>query len=139
FFQAEDGIRDFHVTGVQTCALPICSSNNGPSTSKTIHACPMLPASTNNFPNDTAPVQRPLQPKSLLLNPPALHPPVPPHPRRHLPFQRKTSKSPPSRTPVLPPPLPNPMRNPSTSKKSYPSLWMSWPKHRSLPQTSRIH
>src|SRR5690606_38088715 len=26
FFQAEDGIRDFHVTGVQTCALPI--SNN---------------------------------------------------------------------------------------------------------------
>src|SRR5690606_39861154 len=25
FFQAEDGIRDFHVTGVQTCALPILS------------------------------------------------------------------------------------------------------------------
>src|SRR5690606_40540640 len=25
FFQAEDGIRDFHVTGVQTCALPICT------------------------------------------------------------------------------------------------------------------
>src|SRR5215510_6676506 len=25
FFQAEDGIRDGHVTGVQTCALPICS------------------------------------------------------------------------------------------------------------------
>src|SRR5690606_41193381 len=23
FFQADDGIRDFHVTGVQTCALPI--------------------------------------------------------------------------------------------------------------------
>src|SRR5690606_39293268 len=23
FFQAEDGIRDFHVNGVQTCALPI--------------------------------------------------------------------------------------------------------------------
>src|SRR5690606_39278228 len=23
FFQAEAGIRDFHVTGVQTCALPI--------------------------------------------------------------------------------------------------------------------
>src|SRR5690606_40519306 len=23
FFQAEGGIRDFHVTGVQTCALPI--------------------------------------------------------------------------------------------------------------------
>src|SRR2546430_4140776 len=26
FFQAEDGIRDLTVTGVQTCALPICSS-----------------------------------------------------------------------------------------------------------------
>src|SRR6202044_928491 len=25
FFQAEDGIRDVHVTGVQTCALPIFS------------------------------------------------------------------------------------------------------------------
>src|SRR5438876_8561238 len=26
FFQAEDGIRDGRVTGVQTCALPICST-----------------------------------------------------------------------------------------------------------------
>src|SRR2546430_4317247 len=26
FFQAEDGIRDLTVTGVQTCALPILSS-----------------------------------------------------------------------------------------------------------------
>src|SRR5882762_909012 len=25
FFQAEDGIRDSSVTGVQTCALPICT------------------------------------------------------------------------------------------------------------------
>src|SRR2546427_367919 len=25
FFQAEDGIRDLTVTGVQTCALPICA------------------------------------------------------------------------------------------------------------------
>src|SRR5690606_39454644 len=29
FFQAEDGIRDFHVTGVQTCALPISSPCGG--------------------------------------------------------------------------------------------------------------
>src|SRR5690606_21663689 len=27
FFQAEDGIRDFHVTGVQTCALPISAGS----------------------------------------------------------------------------------------------------------------
>src|SRR5206468_6798202 len=26
FFQAEDGIRDLIVTGVQTCALPICDT-----------------------------------------------------------------------------------------------------------------
>src|SRR5206468_8913406 len=26
FFQAEDGIRDLIVTGVQTCALPICAT-----------------------------------------------------------------------------------------------------------------
>src|SRR2546430_15412564 len=28
FFQAEDGIRDLTVTGVQTCALPICLSES---------------------------------------------------------------------------------------------------------------
>src|SRR5256885_10872540 len=27
FFQAEDGIRDYKVTGVQTCALPICDNS----------------------------------------------------------------------------------------------------------------
>src|SRR5690606_40249159 len=27
FFQAEVGIRDFHVTGVQTCALPIFATD----------------------------------------------------------------------------------------------------------------
>src|SRR5207253_5057294 len=29
FFQAEDGIRDGHVTGVQTCALPIYGQGLG--------------------------------------------------------------------------------------------------------------
>src|SRR2546430_3475739 len=29
FFQAEDGIRDLTVTGVQTCALPICPRERG--------------------------------------------------------------------------------------------------------------
>src|SRR5690606_26864350 len=37
FFQAEDGIRDFHVTGVQTCALPI-SAESG----RYIRSRPML-------------------------------------------------------------------------------------------------
>src|SRR6266511_4046923 len=30
FFQAEDGIRVFHVTGVQTCALPISYAKANP-------------------------------------------------------------------------------------------------------------
>src|SRR2546422_1780958 len=30
FFQAEDGIRDVAVTGVQTCALPICALGEPP-------------------------------------------------------------------------------------------------------------
>src|SRR5256885_15690698 len=30
FFQAEDGIRDYKVTGVQTCALPIFSPETVP-------------------------------------------------------------------------------------------------------------
>src|SRR5256885_16536914 len=29
FFQAEDGIRDYKVTGVQTCALPIFTDSAG--------------------------------------------------------------------------------------------------------------
>src|SRR5205807_6581193 len=29
FFQAEDGIRDYKVTGVQTCALPILHGDGG--------------------------------------------------------------------------------------------------------------
>ena len=31
FFQAEEGIRDIGVTGVQTCALPISADFNGSS------------------------------------------------------------------------------------------------------------
>src|SRR5215208_930641 len=36
FFQAEDGIRDGHVTGVQTCALPISWPGVG-QVSRTVH------------------------------------------------------------------------------------------------------
>src|SRR5690606_39578459 len=39
FFQAEDGIRDFHVTGVQTCALPISAKSDGPSPAPTSTPC----------------------------------------------------------------------------------------------------
>src|SRR3712207_8637851 len=39
FFQAEDGIRDIGVTGVQTCALPICKGDkkqSGPPQMQTL-------------------------------------------------------------------------------------------------------
>src|SRR2546426_1826984 len=38
FFQAEDGIRDYKVTGVQTCALPIFASATTACRSTTISA-----------------------------------------------------------------------------------------------------
>src|SRR3712207_411279 len=46
FFQAEDGIRDIGVTGVQTCALPICKGDKkqtGPP-----HMQTLLPSQGNH-------------------------------------------------------------------------------------------
>src|SRR5690606_40529682 len=45
FFQAEDGIRDFHVTGVQTCALPISPHQAHEMTADTLEA-PAVSASS---------------------------------------------------------------------------------------------
>src|SRR5205807_5998526 len=39
FFQAEDGIRDYKVTGVQTCALPICSASMARALPQASSAC----------------------------------------------------------------------------------------------------
>src|SRR2546430_12583042 len=41
FFQAEDGIRDLTVTGVQTCALPICPQTHA-RTMMTLKLSPSL-------------------------------------------------------------------------------------------------
>src|SRR2546430_8051848 len=56
FFQAEDGIRDLTVTGVQTCALPILTTKRISSTPTirrlsaeeivTVANCWMVPSST---------------------------------------------------------------------------------------------
>src|SRR5207302_3389182 len=43
FFQAEDGIRDFHVTGVQTCALPIWPLQPPPLAPGPFVPAPLLP------------------------------------------------------------------------------------------------
>src|SRR5690606_40414459 len=44
FFQAEDGIRDFHVTGVQTCALPISGPPQARSGAEAVRLLPELEA-----------------------------------------------------------------------------------------------
>src|SRR5437870_5959363 len=43
FFQAEDGIRDGHVTGVQTCALPICLEVHRVEIRGDLALAPLLP------------------------------------------------------------------------------------------------
>src|SRR5256884_5990594 len=40
FFQAEDGIRDVAVTGVQTCALPISTSWKSAASYNSVHLVP---------------------------------------------------------------------------------------------------
>src|SRR2546430_6791104 len=47
FFQAEDGIRDLTVTGVQTCALPILSLPRGYDTSKYLQELVLLKSDEN--------------------------------------------------------------------------------------------
>src|SRR5207248_8490425 len=50
FFQAEDGIRDRTVTGVQTCALPICTFATKEATASQRMK---LPAASLNSPVNT--------------------------------------------------------------------------------------
>src|SRR5262249_58407167 len=45
--QAEDGIRDWSVTGVQTCALPILNRISRPKDASKAPACADLPSPTN--------------------------------------------------------------------------------------------
>src|SRR5690606_41718652 len=49
FFQAEDGIRDFHVTGVQTCALPICANGDGSLAQNQTGATPRASSAGSDF------------------------------------------------------------------------------------------
>src|SRR5437773_5929255 len=60
FFQAEDGIRDRDVTGVQTCALPIYPAGNAVGTpaltalpaGSTARTAPTSPTATSTTPTD---------------------------------------------------------------------------------------
>src|SRR5690625_5346760 len=49
FFQAEDGIRDGHVTGVQTCALPIFAALLGASPGASVSVDVMLDVMSRCF------------------------------------------------------------------------------------------
>src|SRR5690606_39635981 len=55
-FQAEDGIRDFHVTGVQTCALPICGGTSPSSRASAVANSPRVTAART--PRPTTPTSR---------------------------------------------------------------------------------
>src|SRR5690606_39901986 len=67
FFQAEDGIRAFHVTGVQTCALPISGATGrlsvrGGLSHRAASAVPARrdsPPRTESLPVAPAPHQKP--------------------------------------------------------------------------------
>src|SRR5687768_14750373 len=70
FFQAEDGIRDVAVTGVQTCALPIVD--------RRVHSA-ALPALGPLGEHDLAVPDRVHAPRALPLAAPGDDPPAPPH------------------------------------------------------------
>src|SRR5207249_7993263 len=57
FFQAEDGIRDRNVTGVQTCALPILRLSRRPTSRRTPIATAAATQTTTEAaePNDAPP------------------------------------------------------------------------------------
>src|SRR5947208_4585029 len=56
FFQAEDGIRDDLVTGVQTCALPICTADG--AARRAAHAHGRVADAGAGRPRATAALQR---------------------------------------------------------------------------------
>src|SRR2546426_9783785 len=73
FFQAEDGIRDYKVTGVQTCALPISAG-----TRARMATAYMLMVTSAAGPSRWAPRMRRVPSSTRTLNP------EPPSPRRQI-------------------------------------------------------
>src|SRR5437879_13625829 len=61
FFQAEDGIRDTSVTGVQTCALPICPAEKWKTRQPPARASIFPPDLLSPIANST---RRPKNPRS---------------------------------------------------------------------------
>src|SRR5207248_5222134 len=72
FFQAEDGIRDRTVTGVQTCALPICQQHGW--VSHAAHAATCAPSHVAAAGPGTLPGASPAPPAPQLTAPGPVRP-----------------------------------------------------------------
>src|SRR5690606_40159679 len=81
FFQAEDGIRDFHVTGVQTCALPISTTRQTPRSERGGRA-PTARASARGRRTTPAPARESVA--EVQLQDESCAPPLPPRQRRDI-------------------------------------------------------
>src|SRR2546426_5832876 len=62
FFQAEDGIRDYKVTGVQTCALPISSGFETVTSRGPIAAVASIARATESWVDETTVVEPTVMP-----------------------------------------------------------------------------
>src|SRR5690606_13180867 len=69
FFQAEDGIRDFHVTGVQTCALPILRIVGWKKSYKARRSWGLFRPVASNTRAENLPATSPLTSRALALLP----------------------------------------------------------------------
>src|SRR5256885_2841852 len=70
FFQAEDGIRDYKVTGVQTCALPISPFSLSLSAAALVFRCASSPGCKTSrtsvvFPEPLTPVRQTKRPRGI--------------------------------------------------------------------------
>src|SRR6266436_3657974 len=68
FFQAEDGIRDVAVTGVQTCALPISPDTKKTSPNPTIPNANTTPPSAAISPSTNKEIRAPSVPTATRTN-----------------------------------------------------------------------
>src|SRR2546422_11756621 len=103
FFQAEDGIRDVAVTGVQTCALPISSRASSKHAARRPASGPAraepAPSRERRPPTRRLPgLARGGDPSlDVLPQQGQRHPPPPPHAGRKLPDVERRTEPPPRR------------------------------------------
>src|SRR5690606_39416648 len=77
FFQADDCIRDFHVTGVQTCALPISSAARGRPAPRPTAPAPGRAGSAPTGPRPAPSAGTTTRPSAAAVRPPVRPPRAP--------------------------------------------------------------